>query len=114
VLVIIAALAPRLFFTFKRGPIAVDEITYVRCAENVLTGQGFVAPVLGFDFRFFLPPGFPTFLVPFLEAFGVASIHRWVGIVQAALSVATAGLLFATARRRLLRVFYCIILRIGF
>ncbi|MGD8719831.1 MAG: glycosyltransferase family 39 protein [Candidatus Zixiibacteriota bacterium] len=97
--VIIAALAARLFFTFKRGPIACDEITYVRCAENVLAGRGFVAPILGFDFRFFLPPAFPAFLIPFLKTFGEASIHRWVGITQAALSVATAGLLFATARR---------------
>jgi len=98
-LVIIGALAGRLFFALDRGPLVADEITYARCAENVLSGRGFVIPAFGLELRLFLPPAYPVFLIPFRAAFDVGALPRAVGVAQAFLSLATAALVYLTARR---------------
>jgi 4-amino-4-deoxy-L-arabinose transferase-like glycosyltransferase len=98
-LVIFAALAGRLFFAFHRGPLVADEITYVRCAENVLQGRGFVIPAFGLEFRLYVAPAYPVFLIPFRAAFDAAALPRAVGIAQAILGMGTAALIYFTARR---------------
>ena len=98
-LVIFAALAGRLFFAFERGPLAGDEITYMRCVDIILSGRGFVIPAFGLEFRLYVAPAYPVFLIPFRAAFDLATLPRAVGIAQAILSLGTAALVYVTARR---------------
>ena len=98
-LVILVALAGRLFFAFHRGPLTGDELTYMRCADNILSGRGFVTPGFGLDLRLFLPPAYPVFLIPFRAAFDAGALPHAVGVVQALLGLATAALVYLTARR---------------
>jgi len=99
VLAVAAALAARLFFAFDRGPLVADEVTYARCAENVLSGRGFVNPAFGLQLRLFLPPAYPVFLLPFRAAFDAGAFPPAVGVAQALLGLATAALAYLTARR---------------
>jgi len=98
-LVVVLAVAARLWLLGRRGPAALDELTYLRCAESVLAGRGFVVPIFGLDFSLFVPPGYPVLLIPFQALFGYDVVHVPVVLAQALLSLLTAGLLYVTARR---------------
>jgi hypothetical protein len=67
--------------------------------DNILAGRGFLVPVFGLEFRFYVAPAYPVFLIPFRAVSDVATLPQLVGIVQAILGIGTAALIFITARR---------------